>query len=766
MKLTNLSVKDLITQDATLTFLVGAGCSINAPSCLPAGRAMMDAIIRHTCPDSEIEKIMALEELRFEALVELYRDQFDRQLRIIDYYGLCDKPNLQHFFIAERIKQGNFVMTTNFDFLIEHSLLQLGIKKDEIIPVITKEDFIKYNNPGELYRQGYKTLYKIHGSPKNLITNQDTKDSLVATIQAFGSNKEGMNVFQVEPFKRELFDNISNNRSLVVIGYSGSDDFDVVPTLKVLKNLNNVIWINFITDDEGREKIYEIDEHSSSDPNSLDKINEILVDIYRRKCANHVYRVEANTSRLLRELLNIEYEIDPSYFSLKPSEWLNKINPSPNDFDKYDLCSVLYNEFNKYEDALRCAEKAFRIAKQSNDQDSEAFALTQMSYVHFRKGNYVEARKFSEKALDIFFELGNKKLIAQLLSFMAEIDYNQGNYPKALEKLQESLKISDEIGDIYNKRPTFGRLGIVYYELGNYPLALDYFEKGLKLAEKFGVLIKKSAFLNNIANVYDKQGKFEEALDYYEQALKIAEQLSDLRSIGTLLSNKGITYSIMGNMPKSIECYNKALELSDSIGDKSGKLVRLINIAERLNEEKKYSESLRYKKEALLLAEELNDRKNKSHVLCDMGITYYAQKKYDNAAENCKKALEIARSIKHKETIAYILIKLGMIYKDKENYPIAMEYLNKSIEVSEEIKDFRLKREAITNYGHISYRKGNYDDALKYYNEALRISESLGVKYKCMTLIDIGGLYKKQKALNKALEFFEEALSISRQINM
>jgi NAD-dependent SIR2 family protein deacetylase len=147
MKLTNLSIMDLITPDSKLTFLAGAGCSIDPPSCLPAGRVMMDAIIEYMCAESEIEEIKKLKNLRFEALVEIVRDQLDKDLKIIDFYGLCDKPNIQHFFLADMIIKGNFVITTNFDFLIEHALQQMGVPNDEIVPVITREDFEEFQDP-------------------------------------------------------------------------------------------------------------------------------------------------------------------------------------------------------------------------------------------------------------------------------------------------------------------------------------------------------------------------------------------------------------------------------------------------------------------------------------------------------------------------------------------------------------------------------------------------------------------------------------------
>ncbi|MFX1256335.1 MAG: hypothetical protein ACFFAN_00605 [Promethearchaeota archaeon] len=72
MKLTNLTIKNLFADDAKLTFLMGTGRSVDAPSCLPTGRAMMEAIIKYSCVVSEMKKLSKLMEsgeLRFEALV-------------------------------------------------------------------------------------------------------------------------------------------------------------------------------------------------------------------------------------------------------------------------------------------------------------------------------------------------------------------------------------------------------------------------------------------------------------------------------------------------------------------------------------------------------------------------------------------------------------------------------------------------------------------------------------------------------------------------
>jgi len=429
MKLTNLTIKDLFTNKAKLTFLAGAGCSIDAPSCLPAGRAIMEAIVKYSCAKSEIEIILELVEngkLRFEQLVEIIRDTIDPNLKIIDYYDQCDKPNLQHFFLAEMIKKGHFVMTTNFDFLIEYALLQSNIPEKEIIPVITKKDFENYKSPSDLFNQGKKTVYKIHGSTKNIITGESTKETLKTTIQSLGLGKEGMNIFQVESFKRPLFNNISDDRSLVAIGYSGSDDFDIIPTLKVLKNLQNVIWIYHSKNIEiGKEKIYEIDASTNQSLNKLDnnirKVTQMLYEIWRMNNVVHVYRVDINTMIMVKELLDIKPKLSPDIFSIRPIDWFNNNIEAPRQIMQYQISYKIYKALDIHEDSMRCSEEIFHYAEKDGDQRWRAISLNNMGLIYKVQGNYPKALKRYEEALKIDEQLGKLSGKARRLKKIASI---------------------------------------------------------------------------------------------------------------------------------------------------------------------------------------------------------------------------------------------------------------------------------------------------------------------------------------------------------
>jgi len=678
MTLTNLKIRDLISPDAKLTFLVGAGCSVDPPSSLVAGRKMIEDIVEYTCAESEIQKILDLEELRFEQLVEIVRNWLDTELKIIDYYGQCDKPNLQHFYLAEMIKKGHFVMTTNFDFLIEHALLDSGVSKKDIIPVITKEDFQNYKDPTKLYQKGKKTLYKVHGSTKNIISKEDTRDSLVATIQAFGSNKVGENVFQVEPFKRELFNNISNGRSLVIMGYSGSDDFDIVPTLKVLKNIQNIIWINYSGNKKvGKEEIHEINANTRQALDELDKnlrkVTQILLEIWQMNNAEHVYRVDVNTTEMAKSLLKSKPKLSSEDFSIKSRDWLENNLDVPSIIIKNFIPYRIYYDFDMYEDAMNCSEKILQIAKKTKDKSWESAALNNIGEIFRSQVNYPEALKRYEEALQICKKLGDLKGQSIRINNIGMIYDNQGNYQEALKRYVESLKIAGKLKDTKGGAIRLSNIGTIRYKQGNYSLALKRYEDALKIHEHLGNLRGKAIDLNNIGLIYQAQGNYPEALKRFEEALQIAEQLGDLRGKATHLNNIGLIFAEQGNYPEALKRYEEALHIDEKIGDLSGKATRLNNIGLIFAEQGNYPEALKRYEEALQVADQLGSLELKNSCFNNIGCIHQDQGNYPEALKWFEEALQIDGQLGDLSGKATRLNNIGLIFDEQGNFPEALK---------------------------------------------------------------------------------------------
>jgi tetratricopeptide (TPR) repeat protein len=279
---------------------------------------------------------------------------------------------------------------------------------------------------------------------------------LIATIQAFGANKEGENVFQLESFKQPLFENIIKDRSLVVMGYSGSDDFDIVPTLKVLRNVRNIIWINHSTNIEiNNEKIYEIDANTSQIIDELDKdlrkCTRILFEIWQMNNIEHIYSVTVNSTNMVKQLLKSKPALSSKDFSINSKDWLEKNIEIASEVIKYFVPYKIYNDFGNYNSAMICSDKIFQFAKKSQDKYWEAVALNNIATIHYAQGNYLKALKRNEEALQINEKLENLNGKADCLNNIATIHYEQGNYLKALKRFEKALQIDEQLGDLSGK---------------------------------------------------------------------------------------------------------------------------------------------------------------------------------------------------------------------------------------------------------------------------------------------------------------------------
>ena len=125
--------------------LVGAGISLDAPANFPIASNIMNAILEGISPSveivnslkslkvrtegtyAELEDIYHLtgDQIRFETLIDVV-SEFDKELNILDAIFNYTTPNLNHYNLANLAIHGNYILTPNFDDLIERAIINLG----------------------------------------------------------------------------------------------------------------------------------------------------------------------------------------------------------------------------------------------------------------------------------------------------------------------------------------------------------------------------------------------------------------------------------------------------------------------------------------------------------------------------------------------------------------------------------------------------------------------------------------------------------------
>ncbi len=674
--LTKLDLKKIFTGTDLKTFIIGAGCSIDPPSCLPSAKTMMEALIQYFCPKSEITRITNLFSLiRFESLVEIFQDNIDPDLKLLDYYNLCGKPNIIHFFLADMIMKGNFILTTNFDLLIEHALLQLGVKEEEIIPVITRKDYQKYSNAKEWFSRGKKLIIKLHGSSKNLITGENTKDTLISTIEEFGKNKEGLNIFQLEPFKRPIFENSSKDRTLIVMGYSGSDDFDIIPTLEALQIFRKIIWINH-QEKHGFLNIRKITNKNQENKKD-DKLNKILFTLKQRNIDIDVFRIDTNISELIKRTWDGKYKLQESNQQKSIEEWLEKHFETPIDIERLDFACGIYSLLDLYAEQLKCEKKVLNLAQNSGDLKKLAESYIGIGNIYDETDKTTEALKLYKNALDIYTKIQDNEGKIIVLINLGALHSDQNELSEALKYYKQALQISETIEEkrIKSKPAILTNIGVINYKKRNYSEAIKYYRRAIELFDRLGGgLTGKAANFSNLGQVYHAQKNYAEGIKYYLAAFNIYGELLDFDGMGICSKNLALIYLEAGDFSAAIDLYENNLKLFIYLKDEQGIVETLNDIAKIYHDLGRYSEALMFYRQALRIVDKRGDLEGRCVLCYNIGEIYEAQGKKDDALKFFTDALSIAGQINYLEGFIALVNKLGGFF-------IAQNSLHRALEI-------------------------------------------------------------------------------------
>lgn len=175
--------------------------------------------------------------MRFEAvmgwLFEVYGEE--EALAFIDAFT---EPDLLHLRLAQAGIDGATNFTVNFDDLIERALGALGAEPATV----------DAHDAGDRPGAGQVAVYKLHGSLRYWRGSRVTAASAApqVTDARIGAVSHRLELNRVA---REQMNDAVSGKTLLVVGYSGSDDLDIVPALRETTP-RRVIWV----------------EHSGGDP--------------------------------------------------------------------------------------------------------------------------------------------------------------------------------------------------------------------------------------------------------------------------------------------------------------------------------------------------------------------------------------------------------------------------------------------------------------------------------------------------------------------
>lgn len=238
----------------SLAVLVGAGVSVNWPSGMPAAAKFLDAFYEECLPKScdrrlflpfnnpETTFLMSVSDLptaiRFEVVVSVVQEKFDAGLELLGVFR-GGRPNRNHRCLSELARRGALIITTNFDTLCEEACAgQYMVRASE-------QDFESAFAEGAASAPEFWHLHGVLADPR---TGEDRRETVVASVRDCWNSRE---LFRLDRAKGRALERALSERDLLIVGYSGSDDFDIAPALEEARSARRLVWLNHTPKEHG-----------------------------------------------------------------------------------------------------------------------------------------------------------------------------------------------------------------------------------------------------------------------------------------------------------------------------------------------------------------------------------------------------------------------------------------------------------------------------------------------------------------------------------
>lgn len=403
--------------------------------------------------------------------------------------------------------------------------------------------------------------------------------------------------------------------------------------------------------------------------------------------------------------------------------------------------------------------------------------------------------QFSQAQSDEFSQEANSQLIER-------------QYQKALDSFQKALSIYQELAvseasSIAKRREVqevrrqerniLFMIGVIYGKLGQYDQSLKYSQQTLAIDRELGNRCQEQEMLFKISSVYGVLGQYDRVLEGLDKILAINREL-DKPCDTFLLHDNDISdiYQMLGQSDQALKALEQLLAFDRKVGDRIGERSILLNISKIYEQQKQYEQALQSYQQALAIDRELGiseatlqearpqvmeayivNEVMEPYILTRIGGIYEQQGNYAQALQFYQQALTINRKINPTGvatlmTLSRVYQRLGQYEQMLESYQQALAADRSASPMYDQGQQYVMSLSRQYIYMSLSqvYRELDQDEqAQKSYQQALAIGKKLGNSEPSIwALNDWGSMQTRNRQFTEALETFEEALAIGKEV--
>ncbi|MBD2211662.1 tetratricopeptide repeat protein [Nostoc linckia FACHB-104] len=364
----------------------------------------------------------------------------------------------------------------------------------------------------------------------------------------------------------------------------------------------------------------------------------------------------------------------------------------------YMSMGATYTVANDYQKALEYFNQARSLFQKSGSANSEAEALTDISFVYNQLGQQQKALDALNQALTIQRTQKNRAREAFTLNNIGGIYASFGNYQQALDFYNQALTLQRQLKDLPGEAATLTYIAKLYQSLGDDKLSVDTYNQALDKFRAIGDRSMVAQTLDNIGNVYRSAQAPAKALDYYNQALQLWREQGALFQEFNTLTGLIRTYESLKDYPKALDTGNQALTLAKKQQSPFSEASALGLLGRVYLASGDYQKSLDFSTQANSKFRGLGVPSGEANTLRNIGKAYNALKQYQQAIDNYNQELKLLQQLGDRTGEAETLYNIAVSERDRNNLEAARNQIESTIKIVEDIRTRVTSQDLRTSY--------------------------------------------------------------------
>jgi tetratricopeptide (TPR) repeat protein len=763
-------LSDSFGDASEVAVLAGAGISLDAPSRLPPAFPVMHAVVdalspteeirealRNACRSDRVDQKGPNNFLRMERLLSLVYHS-DSTPRAISELATEESPNDSHFALAHLASLGAVIFTTNFDCLIERACRKLGLR---FRVVVGDDEYAQLKS--EPHVEGLCRIVKLHGSA-------DRPDSIQTTLEQVGRGRLGWNADQSKgAFIRDTL----ARRHLLVVGYSGSDDFDVVPALLQTHSTRTILWVEH---DESKH-LADATLERAEQMRGASKSGDVLLRMTQPRMngasvreGSRTFRVSVATRELLRHFYG-EQRADADAVSDVGARVLDLLREDcaaryERESQKWHDAALLFEEIQDTVSAIACARSGRELAVREGDVPARATLAALLGRMVYRQGDLKSAASLLDEAQALAEQISDTATLSIALTVKSEICRKMGQVDEEIKLLRRVIKLDEPLGETNWMALNYGGLGLALSER-DFEAGLNYYRRGLELARESGDMNAELTLLNNFKLLMGMQSNEPEVVAALERAEELAASLGHLRGMVEVMGNRAIMLSDQGQWDSALELMMRAVQLATSLDYSEGEARWNSEIAEILRKRGDLREARRLLESVLSVMTGFADQREMGTAHGRLGLICMELEDYESTLTHFQTALQLDEAAGWVRGVVDDLGNLGLLFQSTGNFDLAYQYFSQAVMKARESKYEAALARNLGNLGMELSRKGRHREALECDREALDINLKLGnLEGEAYTRMNLAGDLRRFRMMDEAVNELRRAYGLARQLGI